>query len=156
MWWTRKCAYLTHLEHHFRCKITLKIRHVIDKLLRERRKNVRIGWRIQNSAQTTTVTYDFFVAFWFRIPISHLVLVFGFPMCIIVGFRAQKPNKNGQKLTTLVSQRRILTNLVSSVTQKRGRWPMFFFSESGPARRVLAVCIDNMPKVFVDICAKSL
>ena len=54
------------------------------------------------------------------------MLVFGVRYHIIVGDRAQKLTENGQKRTILVLQRRILTNLLSSVAQKRERRPIFF------------------------------
>ena len=118
-----------------RCKISFKIRPLIDELLGERRKNVRVGWR--DSEKRTNDNGDL----WVQNTLLHLVLVFCFPMCFIVGSRAKKPTKNGQKRTTLVSQRRILTNLVSSVAQKRGRWP---------------ICLSEMIKAVDIICNLKL
>ena len=91
------------------------------------------------------------LCFSFRILIHstliRFVLVFGVRNHIIVGARAQKLTKNGQRRTILVLQRRILTNLLSSVAQKRERRPMFLFSESGPAHRVLGVCMEKFAKI---------
>ena len=67
---------------------------------------------------------------------------------IIEGARAQKPPKNGQRCTSLVIQGMILTNLLSSVARKgNGDLYMLFLSESGPAKRVLGICIEKSAKI---------
>ena len=96
------------------------------------------------------------LCFSFRILIHstliRFVLVFGVRNHIIVGARAQKLTKNGQRRTILVLQRRILTNLLSSVAQKRERRPIFF---SRNLVRLIGFFVSALKKSAQKKCRRS-